>query len=99
MAAEPVSLPTTGELGLQAMDVSLWYGLYAPAGTPRAIVDRLAVALQGATASVETRAKLNGMEIVVFDSAEATPAALRQRLESQVALWGRVIREARIPVN
>ena len=92
-------LPTTGELGLQAMDVSLWYGLYAPAGTPRAIVDRLAVALQGATASAETRAKLNGMEIVVFDSAEATPAALRQRLESQVTLWGRVIREARIPVN
>ena len=71
------------------MDVSLWYGLYAPAGTPRAIVDRLAVALQGATASAETR-EPNGMEIVVFDSAEATPAALRQRLELQVALWGRV---------
>jgi hypothetical protein len=39
------------------------------------------------------------MEILVFDSAQATPAALRERLESQVALWGRVIREARIPVN
>ncbi|MCW5737076.1 MAG: tripartite tricarboxylate transporter substrate binding protein BugD [Enhydrobacter sp.] len=92
-------VPTTRELGLQAMDVSLWYGLYAPAGTPRAIVDRLAVALQGATASAELRAKLNGMEILVFDSAQATPTALRERLESQVALWGRVIREARIPVN
>lgn len=92
-------LPTTAELGLQAMDVSLWYGLYAPAGTPRAIVDRLVVALQGATASAETRAKLNGMEILVFDKEAATPAALRQRLASQVALWGRVIREARIPVN
>jgi tripartite-type tricarboxylate transporter receptor subunit TctC len=92
-------VPTTRELGLQAMDVSLWYGLYSPAGTPRAIIDRLAVALQGATANAETRAKLNGMEIVVFDRAQATPAALRERLESQVALWGRVIREARIPVN
>jgi tripartite-type tricarboxylate transporter receptor subunit TctC len=92
-------LPTTGELGLQAMDVSLWYGLYVPAGTPRAIVDRLAVALQGAVNSTETRSKLNGMEILVLDKEAATPAALRQRLESQVALWGRVIREARIPVN
>lgn len=92
-------VPTTQELGLEAMDVSLWYGLYAPAGTPRAIIDRLTVALQGATASAETRAKLNGMEIFVFGSADATPAALRERLESQVALWSRVIREARIPVN
>lgn len=93
------NLPTTAELGVQAMDVSLWYGLYAPAGTPRAIIDRLAKALQGANSSPETRGKLNGMEILVFDSKDATPDALRERLGSQVALWGRVIREARIPVN
>jgi tripartite-type tricarboxylate transporter receptor subunit TctC len=92
-------LPTTGELGMEAMDVSLWYGLYAPAGTPRAVIDRLAKALQGANGSTETRGKLNGMEIVVLDSKDATPEALRDRLGSQVALWGRVIREARIPVN
>ena len=50
-AGEPARPPDHRRVGLQAMDVSLWYGLYAPAGTPRAIVDRLAVALQGATAS------------------------------------------------
>ena len=82
-------LPTTGELGMQAMDVSLWYGLYVPAGTPRAIIDRLAKALQAANSSAETRGKLNGMEILVFDSKVATPEALREKLGSQVALWGR----------
>ncbi len=92
-------LPTTGELGLQAMDVSLWYGLYAPAGTPRPVIERLTKALQGANGSPETRGKLNGMEIVVFDSNVANPDALRERLASQVALWGRVIRDARIPIN
>lgn len=92
-------LPTTADLGLQALDVSLWYGLYAPAGTPRPIVDRLAKALQGANGSAETRGKLNGMEILVFDSKDANPETLRDKLASQVALWGRVIREARIPVN
>jgi putative tricarboxylic transport membrane protein len=92
-------LPTTGELGMQAMDVSLWYGLYAPAGTPRPIIERLATALQGANGSPETRGKLNGMEILVFDSKDATPGVLRDKLASQVALWSRVIREARIPVN
>ncbi len=92
-------LPTTGELGVQAMDVSLWYGLYAPAGTPRPVIDRLAKALQGANGSAETRDKLNGMEILVFDSKDATPETLRDKLGSQVAQWGRVIRDARIPVN
>jgi tripartite-type tricarboxylate transporter receptor subunit TctC len=93
------NLPTTEELGLQAMDISAWFGLYAPAGTPRAVVNRLATALQGATRDPETRARLAQMETLVFDADQATPAAHRQRLVAQVAQWNQVIRNAGIPVN
>jgi tripartite-type tricarboxylate transporter receptor subunit TctC len=93
------NLPTTEELGLQAMDISAWFGLYAPAGTPRAVVNRLATALQGATRDPETRSRLAQMETLVFDADQATPAAHRQRLVTQVAQWNQVIRNAGIPVN
>ncbi len=93
------NLPTTAELGLQEMDISAWFGLYAPAGTPRPVVERLAAALQGATRDPETRAKLAGMETLVFDAGQATPAAHRARLVAQVAQWRQVISTAGIPVN
>ena len=93
------NLPTTDELGLQAMDISAWFGLYAPAGTPRAVVERLSTALQAATRDPETRAKLAQMETLVFDAALATPVAHRQRVVAQVAQWRQVISTAGIPVN
>ena len=93
------NLPTTDELGLQAMDISAWFGLYTPFGTPRAVVNRLAAALQGATRDTETRSRLAQMDTLVFDADQATPAAHRQRLIAQVEQWNHVIRNAGIPAN
>ena len=92
-------LPTTPELGAQAMDITAWFGLYAPAGTPRPVLERLSGALQAATRDPETRTKLTQMETLVFDASAATPEALATRLGAQVALWKRVIGSAGIPVN
>lgn len=92
-------VPTTEELGLQRMDVSAWYGLYAPAGTPQPVIQRLAVALQQAVRDPEMAARLAQLDTVAFEPAQATPAALRAYLEAQVARWHDVIRSAGIPVN
>lgn len=92
-------LPTTDELGLQRMDISAWFGLYAPAGTPRPVIERLSAALQAAVLEPETIGRLTQMDTLAFEPAQATPEAHRERLHAQVALWTEVIRNAGIPVN
>ena len=92
-------LPTTEELGLQRMDISAWFGLYAPAGTPRPVIQRLSAALQAAVQDPDMIARLTQMDTLAFAPAQATPEALRTRLGAQVAQWNQVIRTAGIPVN
>jgi tripartite-type tricarboxylate transporter receptor subunit TctC len=88
------NLQTSSEAGLEGLNVSAWYGLYAPAGTPKAIVDRLSVALQGANQDPAVAAQLARMETTLFDAKLATPEALRERLSSQIRLWTPIIRKA-----
>jgi tripartite-type tricarboxylate transporter receptor subunit TctC len=58
--------PTLDELGLKGFDVATWYGIAAPAGTPPAIVDRLASVLGKVLASPEIKAKFTAQGTEVF---------------------------------
>jgi tripartite-type tricarboxylate transporter receptor subunit TctC len=62
-------LPTIAESGVKDFEASLYYGLVAPAGTPREIIDRLNKALRAALATPEVRKRLTS------DGAEATPGS------------------------
>src|SRR6185369_11431970 len=59
-------VPTLDELGLKGFDVATWYGVTAPAGTPLAIVDRLAAVLGKVLASPEIKAKFAAQGTEVF---------------------------------
>ena len=59
-------VPTLDEFGLKGFDVATWYGVTAPAGTPPAIVDRLATVLGKVLASPEIRAKFAAQGAEVF---------------------------------
>ncbi|MGB8400858.1 Bug family tripartite tricarboxylate transporter substrate binding protein [Bradyrhizobium sp.] len=82
-------VPTIAESGLSGFDASLYYGLVAPAGTPRPIVDRLNKALRDALASDEVRKQLGN------DGTEITPgtpedyAALIDRDEKK---WSQLVK-------
>jgi tripartite-type tricarboxylate transporter receptor subunit TctC len=90
-------IPTATEAGMKTLDMmSIWYGLYAPAGTPKAIIDRLSAALQAANADPGIAAQLTKLETAVFDAKQATPDALRQRLRSQIELWTPIILKANL---
>jgi len=89
-------LPTATELGIDGLNVSAWYGFYAPAGTPKPIIDRLSVALQAATRDASTRERLTKMETLLFDPSAATPEALREKLATEVESWTSAIRKAGI---
>jgi len=86
-------LPTLAESGLPGFDATLTYGLLAPAGTPRAIVDRLNKELRAALASDEVRAR------IIAEGGEPEPTTPEQHaavIDREESKWSAVIRAAGI---
>lgn len=87
-------LPTMAESGMPGFSVGIWHAMYAPKGTPKAVVDRLVAALQASIkdpAVVRRHADL-GAELVAVD--RATPDALQKHLSAEIARWTPIIRKA-----
>jgi tripartite-type tricarboxylate transporter receptor subunit TctC len=87
-------LPTVAEAGLPGMEVGIWHGIYAPKGTPAEVTERLSAALQKALADPEIAAKFGELGTMPSPAADATPAALQAKLESEIARWQPVIEAA-----
>ena len=87
-------IPTLDELGLKGFDVGIWHALYAPKGTPKAAIDKLAMALLEALKDdvVKKRFADLGAEAVTLD--RATPAALAAFLKAEINKWGPIIKKA-----
>ena len=87
-------LPTLDESGVKGFEVSAWHAMWAPKGLPGDVVEKLSTALQAALkdAKVVERFASLGTEPVKLD--QATPAALKAQLTSEVAKWGPVIKAA-----
>lgn len=86
-------VPTSGEAGMPELVAVNWYSLLAPAGTPRAIIDRLHSESVKATASPEMRGRLTAMG---GEPASATPEQTGELMRTEYARWGKVIRESGI---
>jgi len=80
-------LPTAIESGLAGFDVSVWHGIYTPKGTPAAVNERLSASLQKALASPEVIARFAELGTEPSSAADATPAALKARLEAEIPRW------------
>ena len=65
-AAQLPDVPSLDELGLKGFNVVTWYGIAAPAGTPQAIVDRLAAAFQKSVNAPDIKAKLAAQGVETF---------------------------------
>jgi tripartite-type tricarboxylate transporter receptor subunit TctC len=86
-------LPTVAESGLKDFDVTGWYGVVAPAGTPRAIVNRLNADILRALETPDVKQALVNQG---FDLSPSTPEAFGAYLKSEIAKWGKVVRDAGI---
>ena len=85
-------LPTLGEQGYRKLDVDFWHMLFAPAATPRPIVDRLNAALRHALSDpkvTETFAR-SGMQL--YPESEWSPEAGAALLRGEIKRWAEVIR-------
>ncbi|MHC5233372.1 tripartite tricarboxylate transporter substrate-binding protein [Brucella sp. LJL56] len=87
-------LPTTKEAGLDGMEVGIWHGIYASKGTPAEITERLSKSLQVALKDQNVVARFAELGTKPSSEADATPAALKAKLESEVTRWKPIIEAA-----
>jgi len=95
LAAWP-ELPTSAEAGLPGFEITVWFGMWAPRGTPKPVIDKLSAALKEALQDPEVKSRLaaSGAETVSPD--RATPEALRAHLKSEIDKWVPLIQKAGI---
>jgi tripartite-type tricarboxylate transporter receptor subunit TctC len=95
-AVEMPDLPTLQELGYKGFDVSSWYALLAPRGTPAAIVNRLNEELNRALAKPEVRERILKL---AAEPEGGSPERLTQQIRTELDRWGTVIREANVKLD
>lgn len=87
-------IPTAAEEGLPGIDVKIWHAMYAPKGTPKAVVDKLTSALQAAVQDPGFRAKMAELGAEAAPAAHARPEFLRTHLSDEIAKWSPIIKKA-----
>jgi tripartite-type tricarboxylate transporter receptor subunit TctC len=92
-------VPTTEEGGIGDVEVTVWHGLYVPAGTPQEIIDALNAALVAALADEEVITRLGELGTSPVAEDRATPDAHRAHLEAQIELWRPIIEEAGVTAS
>jgi tripartite-type tricarboxylate transporter receptor subunit TctC len=92
-SATAPDIPTLAEQGLNGCEVETWFGVVAPAGTPRAVVGKLNAGLRGVLALDDTQKRLVGLGMV---AAAGSPEEFDAYIKAEMAKWGNVIRDADI---
>ena len=86
-------IPTFAEAGLPGFVAENWWGVWVPAATPKAALDRLHASLAKAMTSPDIRDKFQGMGIEALSS---TPEELREFTRAEGDKWGKLVRQAGI---
>ena len=89
-------VPTMAEAGVPNFAATGWLGLFAPAGTPRAVVDRLYAEMAKVLLIQDIRDRMPGWG---YETVGSKPHEFDKRFKSDLALYAKVIREARIPLQ
>ena len=85
-------LPTADEAGLKGFALGVWHGLYAPAGTPAPVVQKLSGVLQGALKDPDLIKRFASINTAPIAPNLATPEALGKHLFSEVDRWAPIIK-------
>jgi tripartite-type tricarboxylate transporter receptor subunit TctC len=89
-------LPSIVEAGMPNVEILYWHGLYAPAGTPKPIIDKLNAAVRDVLADPKIVAAWARTGIVVYPAEGQSPQAATDMVRSEAARWGQVIRDNKI---
>ena len=89
-------LPTIAESGLPGFDVTVTYGIFAPAGTPAAIINKVNAEVARILAQTEIVERLSAAGL---DARASTPQQFGEVVKEEVALWSNVVKEAKIRIE
>ena len=87
---------TLAESGVPGFDVATWFAFFVPAGTPKATIDRINADTVRILKSRDMADRLQGLGMNVMAS---SPEQLAMRVDSEIARWSKVVREANIKVE
>lgn len=89
-------VPTIAEAGLPGFDVTNWQGVFAPAGTPAAVVNTLSAAIQKIVKEPAVHTRLVDLG---FEPVSGSPAELGALVQENTAKWAKVIKQSNIVVD
>ncbi len=89
-------VPTLDEQGMKGFSVGVWHGVYAPAKTPKLVVDLLVTTMQAALRDPDLIKNLAMLGTEPVSAKEATPAALQAHLKAEIVKWAPLIKAAGI---
>jgi tripartite-type tricarboxylate transporter receptor subunit TctC len=95
-AVQLPDVPTIEEAGVAGFEVVVWYAIFVPAGTPKAVHARLRDALRDVLHSRQTRDQL---AVQGVDATPSTPEELARHSRAEVEKWSSVARQAGIKVD
>jgi tripartite-type tricarboxylate transporter receptor subunit TctC len=87
-------LPTLDEAGLKGFNVSIWHALYAPKGTPKAVLDKVNAALKTALQDAEFVKREEALGAVIITDARTNGAEHKKFVEAEINKWGPIIKAA-----
>jgi tripartite-type tricarboxylate transporter receptor subunit TctC len=97
--AQLPELPTAAEAGLPEVQVEAWNALFAPKGTPRAVIDQVFALTFAAMQAQATRARFEELGAILPARDTASPDALRALLAAEVVKWSRTLKDSGITLD
>ena len=92
-------LPTAAEAGLPGFEITVWFGLWAPKGTPKPVIDKLSAALQQALLDREVKSRLASAGAETVSPERARPDALRAHLKAEIDKWVPLMKAAKVKTD
>ena len=89
-------LPTVAEAGLPGYDVAVWFGIFAPAGTPQPVVARLHKDIAAALASPDIKTRMDGFGAEIIGTG---PEQFDAHLRAEIPKWAAIIKAANVKVD
>jgi tripartite-type tricarboxylate transporter receptor subunit TctC len=92
-------VPAITEAGVKGFDLSIWFGIYAPKGTPKVVIDKLSASLAKAVQDPDVKARLDKMGTSPVSPDLAVPAKLAEHLQKEINTLGPLLKKAGVEAN
>ncbi len=89
-------VPTLAEAGVPGYEVNVWYGLFAPSGTPKPVIAKMAADINKQLKSADFQERLAALGV---DAAGGTPAQFKAMFAEEVVKWAKVVKAAKVVLD